>query len=313
MQRFRRWSLLHLFGLFLIAAAIPILRAQTPRFTPAQKQPSNNQQPLQVQPPQEPQPPSAPPQQQSPATGATAAPGATQAPPAAAPAASPVIPPQRPAFVVVLDPGHGGADNGARGPAGIVEKDVALALARATRVQLQQQGIHVLLTRDSDEDPPFDDRATLANAQRSALLVSFHVSSTGKTGSVRTYSYLFAAPLVPAPADAAKAAVLAPTPPHPNPRLIPWERAQENFVNSSHRLADLIQAEVVKNFPGSPGASSSVALRDLRSVAAPAVAVELSSVAVADRGALEAMYTPLASSIARAIVAFHAGAEAGGH
>ena len=93
---------------------------------------------------------------------------------------APPAPPQRPAFVVVLDPGHGGADNGARGASGIVEKDLALAIARATRIQLLQQGLKVVMTRDSDDNPPFDDRATLANSQRSSLLVSFHVATTGK-------------------------------------------------------------------------------------------------------------------------------------
>jgi N-acetylmuramoyl-L-alanine amidase len=245
------------------------------------------------------------PQQQQPA------PGSPQQPSPALTPSPPVAPPQRPAFVVILDPGHGGADNGARGASGVVEKDVALALAKATRAQLQQQGLRVLLTRESDEDPSFDERATLANAQRSALLVSFHVSSTGKVGSVRTYYYTFA-PVTAAAANPAGSPAAAP---RAASHLIPWDRAQENFAEGSHRLADLIQAELVKNFPGSPGQSSAVPLRDLRSVAAPAVSVELSSVTVADRGALEAMYTPLAASIARGIVAFHStsASNAGGH
>jgi N-acetylmuramoyl-L-alanine amidase len=244
------------------------------------------------------------PQQQQPA------PGSPQQPSPALTPSPPVAPPQRPAFVVILDPGHGGADNGARGASGVVEKDVALALAKATRAQLQQQGLRVLLTRESDEDPSFDERATLANAQRSALLVSFHVSSTGKVGSVRTYYYTFAP--VTAAANPAGSPAAAP---RAASHLIPWDRAQENFAELSHHLADLIQAELVKNFPGSPGQSSAVPLRDLRSVAAPAVSVELSSVTVADRGALEAMYTPLAASIARGIVAFHStsASNAGGH
>ena len=215
--------------------------------------------------------------------------------------------------MVILDPGHGGADNGARGAAGVVEKDIALALARATRLQLQQQGLHVLLTREGDDDPSFDDRATLANAQRAALLVSFHVSSTGKVGSVRTYYYVFAAPSAPALDASAKTVGAAVTPPRSLAHLISWDRAQENFSNSSHRLADAIQAELMKNFPGSPPTSSGVPLRDLRSVATPAVAVELSSVTVADRGALEAMFTPLAASVARGIVAYRSSPDAGAH
>jgi len=214
---------------------------------------------------------------------------------------------------VILDPGHGGADYGARGASGVVEKDIALALARATRLQLQQQGLHVLLTRETDDDPSFDDRATLANAQRSSLLVSFHVSSTGKVGSVRTYYYVFAAPNASVLDASAKTPGASAPPPRALAHLIPWDRAQENFSISSHRLADAIQAELVKNFPGSPATSSGVPLRDLRSVAAPAVAVELSSVTVADRGAFEAMFTPLAASVARGIVAYRSSPDAGVH
>jgi N-acetylmuramoyl-L-alanine amidase len=276
----RRYSI-QLIAIFLAAAAIPIVAAQTTAQAPAPAQ--QQQQPPAAASPQEPTPNPLP-----------------------APA---VIPPQRPAFVVILDPGHGGADNGARGASGVVEKDVALALARTTRLQLQQHGLRVLLTRDSDEDPSFDDRATLANAQLSSLLVSFHVSSTGKVGSVRTYYYTFAPAIASSPSPGKTGASPARSAAH----LVPWDRAQENFAESSRHLADLIQAELVKNFPGSPAQSSAVAVRDLRSVAAPAVSIELSSVAVADRGALEAMFTPLAASVARGIVAYHSASDSGAH
>jgi len=225
----------------------------------------------------------------------------------------PPPPPERPAFVVVLDPGHGGADNGAKGAEGIVEKDIALTLARLVRIQLLQQGLHAVMTREADEDPSFDDRATLANSQRSALYVSFHVSSTGKVGSVRTYYYVFSAAVPVAPADVSKISATEPIRPRAAVHLIPWERAQEGFADASHRFADVIQGEVVKNFPSSPSTSSGVPLRDLRSVAAPAVAVELSSVTVPDHRALEAMYAPLATSIARGIIAYHSAANAGLH
>ncbi len=283
MQRPGRRYSVQLIAIFLAAAAIPIVAAQTIAQAPAPAQQ----------------------QQQPPAAASPQAPASTLPPnPPPAPA---IIPPQRPDFVVILDPGHGGADNGARGASGVVEKDIALALARATRLQLQLHGLRVLLTRDSDEDPSFDDRATLANAQLSSLLVSFHVSSTGKVGSVRTYYYTFAPAIASSPGPTGAA------PAHSAIHLVPWDRAQENFAESSHHLADLIQAELVKNFPGSPAQSSAVAVRDLRSVAAPAVSVELSSVTVADRAELEAMFTPLAASVARGIVAYHSASDSGAH
>ena len=89
---------------------------------------------------------------------------------------------------MVLDPGHGGTDDGARGSTGAVEKELTLDLARATRIQLQQQGVRVILTRDTDVNPSFDDRAAIANAPRLAILISFHVSSTGQVGTCLLYT-----------------------------------------------------------------------------------------------------------------------------
>src|SRR6267378_546600 len=76
------------------------------------------------------------------------------APPAETPAptAKPdVIPPaERKVRVVVIDPGHGGMDTGAKGAA-VAEKDLTLILARRLRTVLQMRlGTTVLLTRDSD-------------------------------------------------------------------------------------------------------------------------------------------------------------------
>jgi N-acetylmuramoyl-L-alanine amidase len=222
-----------------------------------------------------------------------------------APAQQNPAPVPRPAFVVVLDPAHGGTDSGARGSTGAVEKDLTLAIARAARSQLQQQGLRVILTRDGDDNPSFDDRAAVANAQRSAILISFHVSSTGQVGTARAYSYLFSTNILPAaesPADAT---------PQPTSRLIAWATAQQSYVTTSHRLADLIQSELAQNFSGSPMASTAFPLRDLRSVAAPAVDVELSSVTVENPHALDPMVATLAASVARAVADFRTVNESG--
>ena len=54
-------------------------------------------------------------------------------------------------WVVVLDPGHGGEDPGAIGPAGTYEKDVVLAIARQTKALLEQDNrVIVFMTRDED-------------------------------------------------------------------------------------------------------------------------------------------------------------------
>lgn len=75
--------------------------------------------------------------------------------------------------VVVLDPGHGGADAGVTAGE-IAEKDLTLALARRLRGELESQGIRVVLTRSDDRDMPSETRAELANRVGADLVLSLH-------------------------------------------------------------------------------------------------------------------------------------------
>ena len=88
--------------------------------------------------------------------------------------------------------------------------------------------------------------------------------------------------------------------------LVPWDEAQLPHVETSHHLADVLEGELAQRFSGSPITSSTAAVRGLRSVGAPAVAIEVSSVSVQDPTSLEGMAEPLATSIARGLQAFKA-------
>jgi N-acetylmuramoyl-L-alanine amidase len=79
---------------------------------------------------------------------------------------------------IVIDPGHGGKDPGARGHQGTEEKDITLKVALKLRDLLRQQrGIRVLMTRERDEFVELEDRAKFANGQEADLFVSIHVNS----------------------------------------------------------------------------------------------------------------------------------------
>jgi N-acetylmuramoyl-L-alanine amidase len=214
--------------------------------------------------------------------------------------------------VVVLDPAHGGADTGARGPTGAAEKDIVLEYALGVAQALRAEGLQVVMTRQGDEDPSADDRAAIANAQSNAIFISLHVGSTGPIGTVRTYTFLFSAPFPSAPSQENSAAPganqaganaseqsNAPLP----PGILLWSRAQEPFVAQSRKLGDLIQINLAQKFRNSPELSRAVPVYGLRSVAEPAVAVEVSSIA-ADPQQLEAMEAGLADGIARAVAAY---------
>ncbi|MFZ6004004.1 MAG: N-acetylmuramoyl-L-alanine amidase family protein [Actinomycetota bacterium] len=75
---------------------------------------------------------------------------------------------------VVLDPGHGGGEPGAVGPAGTTEKAVNLAIALETKRQLEAQGATVVLTRTGDYRITLASRAAIAQALRPAVFISIH-------------------------------------------------------------------------------------------------------------------------------------------
>ena len=95
---------------------------------------------------------------------------------------------------IVLDPGHGGKDSGARGKLGTREKDVVLDLARRIRQILEQNGIQVIMTRDSDRFISLAKRAQIANRSQSDFFISLHANAS-KTRSAKGFEvYYFSDP-----------------------------------------------------------------------------------------------------------------------
>jgi N-acetylmuramoyl-L-alanine amidase len=96
------------------------------------------------------------------------------------PAAAPLRPANRPIQVVILDPGHGGADAGCQGPGGTKESAIDLAVALKTQKALQaaDSGIKVILTREKDPGLPRHERAVLAESNKGDLLVSLHCGAS---------------------------------------------------------------------------------------------------------------------------------------
>lgn len=74
---------------------------------------------------------------------------------------------------VALDPGHGGDENGARGPTGSLEKDICLDLVRALAGQLESE-YRVVLTRSGDYRVKLRNRTATANHHQADLMISVH-------------------------------------------------------------------------------------------------------------------------------------------
>lgn len=81
-------------------------------------------------------------------------------------------------MVIVLDPGHGGIDDGAIGPGGVKEKDLVLQFAKDVRDALKgQRNFEVLMTRDDDTFIALDERVEFARTNGAQLMVSIHADT----------------------------------------------------------------------------------------------------------------------------------------
>ncbi|HLY61646.1 MAG TPA: N-acetylmuramoyl-L-alanine amidase [Terriglobia bacterium] len=193
--------------------------------------------------------------------------------------------------MVVLDAGHGGDDSGARGGNGMLEKDlVAQVVARVRSALLTSRKYRVVLTRVGDVNPSLDQRAATSNAARAKVFITFHAGNMGvQTSRLAVYTLEDAS--LPSSAGESQGQSL----------FVPWGTVQLSQLSRSQQFAQIIQ----KEFAGIAGASASppasAPMRELRSVNAAAVAVELGSFA-ADVDSTPLTNSNFQSGIANAIV-----------
>jgi N-acetylmuramoyl-L-alanine amidase len=95
--------------------------------------------------------------------------------------------------IIVIDAGHGGADPGARGPSGVLEKTVTLAAAKQLAALLEAKGQYrIVLTRADDTRLGLEDRSKAARDAKAELFISLHADANDNAklrgGSVYTLS-----------------------------------------------------------------------------------------------------------------------------
>lgn len=92
------------------------------------------------------------------------------------------------ANLIYIDAGHGGSDPGAVGY--IVEKDVALSIARYCDEYLRSKGIATLMARNTDVYKSLNDRVNEANRAKATYYVSIHLNA-GRGDGVETYHSIY--------------------------------------------------------------------------------------------------------------------------
>jgi N-acetylmuramoyl-L-alanine amidase len=91
---------------------------------------------------------------------------------------------------IVIDPGHGGKDPGCIGKENTYEKDIVLDICmRLKTLLLQNKGLEIILTRETDTFVPLDNRAEIANNKKADIFISIHANSypNKRRAGVETY------------------------------------------------------------------------------------------------------------------------------
>lgn len=235
----------------------------------------------------------------------------------AVPAALAADDPARDRFdVVILDAGHGGEDEGARGGAGLVEKKLVLDVAQRLASRLRTRGLRVVLTRDGDDFVPLETRTAVANDARGDLFISIHANSShsAKPRGIETYFVSLEASddLSHQVAKRENAALGATAP--ASLKLDPLsailgDMAVNEHVRESGGFAKLAQSELAKVDPVPSRGVKQAPFVVLMGVRMPATLVEIGFLSNSkDERALRTSERreALSGALARAVVAFGA-------
>ena len=202
---------------------------------------------------------------------------------------------------IVLDPGHGGNQPGARRPDGLREKEAALDFARILQTELKKD-YRVQLTREGDYGIEIEQRTAVANQIDADALISIHAGGgfSRRTGGI--WIYYFKDSTGPVAAETSKELEAA-----NEDSVILWDRIQLKHLGSSRLLAKSIQNRLAVLKEVSSCSVGDAPLLVLRGADMPAIVLEIGYLTnPADGKAIEdpAMLQRLAQAVAVGIQDF---------
>lgn len=168
--------------------------------------------------------------------------------------------------LVVLDPGHGGDDSGARttrtGGETVLEKDIALAIAKKAEARVADEtGARVVLTRTADVRMGAVDRTSVANEAEADLFVSIHLNSSPSPKARGFQVHYHDSSLAENAGSAAGA--------------VPWSAGQKPFEAESARLAEILRESLAAKVALPDRGVRRMPVPALEGAVCPAVLVEV--------------------------------------
>ena len=194
---------------------------------------------------------------------------------------------------IVIDPGHGGLDTGAKGKFGSMEKNITLAISFKLKALIEQNlPYRVILTRDKDIDVSLENRSALANNNNAALFISIHANGSFRKKAQGSETFFMS--LDASDEETRKLAYMENTSSELEKRIeeenkdevkmILWDMAQSAYIKQSSKLAEITQDELSAdpNLKTENRGIKQARFKVLTGVACPAVLVEVAFISNPD-------------------------------
>lgn len=185
---------------------------------------------------------------------------------------------------IVIDPGHGGMEPGALGKYGTREKDVALAIGLKLKDIIEKNlPVRVVLTRENDVSISLENRAAIANYNKSDLFISIHINSSFRKDAHGSETFFLSREATDD--EARRLAYMENNPAEfeegivgdseDEITMILWDMAQSAYLKESSLLAETIQEELNHLLRTRNRGIKQAPFKVLSGVACPAVLVEV--------------------------------------
>ena len=171
--------------------------------------------------------------------------------------------------IIVIDPGHGGQEFGARGPDGTLEKTVTLELARLLADDLGRE-YKVVLTRTDDYLVDLVNRTSLANHLNADVFISIHTGASFAHSTAGITLFFYQNFSKPDPGQNQNPSFVDQK--HNKPIL--WKNVQSRYLKKSQSLARAIDSRL-KNINSNQSRIEGCPLAVLQGAAMPAVLIEV--------------------------------------
>ena len=218
---------------------------------------------------------------------------------------------------VVIDPGHGGMEPGAKGKFGHVEKDITLAIALKLKAMIEKSmAFQVVLTRDKDIDVPVENRSAIANNVKADVFISIHTNGSRQKTAEGSETFFLSVGATP-DEETRRLAYLennssriedhVDKTSEDDVKMILWDMAQAAYIRQSSQLAEMVQAELNALLGTRNRGIKQAPFKVLTGVACPAILIEaafISNPAEEKKLASEEFQTSVAEAIYRGLTKY---------